>query len=193
MSTTRTRTATTGADDEEEDPEQGDDPDKKSAAGGNLEARVAKIEAGMGAILESLKKIAARINGGDDDEDEDEMEGDDMEEGESEAEGDTPDADEEPDDKDDEKEKGKEKDKSRDKSRDKSKDKGKDKAEASYVPSFTLVEAWGAGAERQAIIHSETGDRLIRVGDQQPVGVITAISGGEVTYRYAHGRTHAID
>ena len=75
----------------------------------------------------------------------------------------------------------------------KGKAKGKDKAEASDAPTFTLVEAWGAGAERQAIIHSETGDRLIRVGDQLPVGVITAISGGEVTYRDAHGRTHAID
>jgi hypothetical protein len=73
------------------------------------------------------------------------------------------------------------------------KGKGKEKSAASDTPSFTLVEAWGAGAERQAILHSESGDRIVRVGDQFPAGVITAISGGAVTYRDDHGRTHTID
>jgi hypothetical protein len=75
----------------------------------------------------------------------------------------------------------------------KGKAKAKGKADTSDAPSFTLVEAWGAGAERQAIIHSESGDRLIRVGDQIPLGVVTAIGGGAVTYRDAHGQTHTID
>jgi hypothetical protein len=70
---------------------------------------------------------------------------------------------------------------------------GKDKAKVSEAPAFTLVEAWGAGTERQAIIHSDAGDRLVRVGDQIPLGVVTAISGGSVTYRDALGRTHSID
>jgi hypothetical protein len=69
----------------------------------------------------------------------------------------------------------------------------KEKAAAPETPSFTLVEAWGAGAERQAILHSESGDRIVRVGDQIPAGVITAISGGAVTYRDEHGRAHTID
>jgi hypothetical protein len=73
----------------------------------------------------------------------------------------------------------------------KAKDKGK--TESSEAPPFTLVEAWGAGAERQAILHSEAGDRLVRVGDQIPPGVITAISGGAVTYRDTRGQTHTID
>ncbi len=71
--------------------------------------------------------------------------------------------------------------------------KAKGKAEASEAPAFTLVEAWGAGTERQAIVHSDAGDRLVRVGDQIPLGVVTAISGGSVTYRDALGRTHNID
>jgi hypothetical protein len=69
----------------------------------------------------------------------------------------------------------------------------KDKAHGAEAPAFTLVEAWGAGAERQAIIRSDTGDRLVRIGDLIPVGVVTAISGGAVTYRDARGRTHTID
>ena len=71
--------------------------------------------------------------------------------------------------------------------------KAKGKAEAADVPAFSLVEAWGSGGERQAILHSEAGDRLVRVGDQIPIGVVTAISGGAVTYRDARGQTHVID
>jgi hypothetical protein len=74
----------------------------------------------------------------------------------------------------------------------KGKAKGKDKADAPEVQPFTLVEAWGSGAERQAIIHSEAGDRLVHVGDQLPIGVVTAINGGAVTYRDDHGRTRSI-
>jgi hypothetical protein len=69
---------------------------------------------------------------------------------------------------------------------------GKPKGKAEATDAFTLVEAWGAGAERHAIIRSDFGDRLVRVGDQLPLGVVTAISGGAVTYRDAHGRTHTI-
>jgi len=71
--------------------------------------------------------------------------------------------------------------------------KAKGKAEVADVPTFSLVEAWGSGAERQAILHSDAGDRLVRVGDQIPPGVVTAISGGAVTYRDARGQTHVID
>jgi hypothetical protein len=71
--------------------------------------------------------------------------------------------------------------------------KGKAKAELPESPLFTLVEAWGAGAERRAIIHSDAGDRLVRVGDQIALGIITAIGGGAVTYRDAQHRTHTID
>ena len=71
--------------------------------------------------------------------------------------------------------------------------KDKDKADSPAPAPFTLVEAWGAGSERQAIIRSDAGDRLVRVGDQIPLGVITAISGGAVTYRDPHGQPHAID
>jgi hypothetical protein len=70
---------------------------------------------------------------------------------------------------------------------------GKAKDKASEAPAFALVEAWGAGEARQAIIHSGAGDRLVRVGDQIPPGVVTAIGGGSVTYRDALGRTHDID
>ena len=70
--------------------------------------------------------------------------------------------------------------------------KGKDKGKGD-APSFTLVEAWGAVADRQAIIHSDAGDRLVRVGDQIPLGLITAITGGAVTYRDAKGQSHTID
>jgi hypothetical protein len=73
------------------------------------------------------------------------------------------------------------------------KDKGKARADGAEAPLFTLVEAWGAGADRQAILHSEAGDRLVHVGDQIPPGVVTAISGGAVTYRDPHGQTHAIN
>ena len=73
----------------------------------------------------------------------------------------------------------------------KAKDKGK--PESPEAPAFTLVEAWGAGSERQAIIRSGAGDRLVRVGDPIPPGVITAIGGGAVTYRDPHGQTHTID
>lgn len=71
--------------------------------------------------------------------------------------------------------------------------KARGKAEATDNPAFSLVEAWGSGGERQAILHSEAGDRLVRVGDQIPMGVVTAISGGAVTYRDARGQTHVID
>ena len=71
--------------------------------------------------------------------------------------------------------------------------KTKNEADAPQALAFTLVEAWGAGAERQAIIHSAAGDRLVRVGDPIPPGVVTAISGGAVSYRDAHGQTHSID
>ena len=70
--------------------------------------------------------------------------------------------------------------------------KGKDKAKAE-APSFTLVEAWGAGTDRQAIIHSDAGDRLVRVGDQMPLGIVTAINGGAVTYRDAQGQSRSIN
>ena len=73
----------------------------------------------------------------------------------------------------------------------KAKDKGK--ADSSEPPAVTLVEAWGGDAERQAILHTNAGDRLVRVGDQIALGVITGISGGAVTYRDARGRTHTID
>jgi hypothetical protein len=71
--------------------------------------------------------------------------------------------------------------------------KDRTKSGVAQGPLFTLVEAWGSGAERQAILHSDAGDRLVRVGDRIPLGVVTAISGGVVTYRDAHGRDHAID
>jgi hypothetical protein len=70
--------------------------------------------------------------------------------------------------------------------------KGKDKGKAD-APSFTLVEAWGGGADRQAVIRSDAGDRLVRVGDEIPLGLITAIAGGAVTYRDAKGQSHTID
>lgn len=70
--------------------------------------------------------------------------------------------------------------------------KAKDKPKAD-APSFTLVEAWGTGTDRQAVIHSDAGDRLVRVGDQIPLGLITAITGGAVTYRDAQGQSRSID
>lgn len=75
----------------------------------------------------------------------------------------------------------------------KDKSKRKEKAEAAEAPAFTLVEAWGSGAERQAILHSDSGDRIVRVGDHIPLGVITDIRGGAVAYRDVRGHTGAID
>lgn len=92
------------ADEEEPEAEAG------AAAANPMEGRIAKIEAAVMSLAQSMQKLAARLG----DEPEAESEGDESQQGEAEAEGVVPEADEEP-----EEEEGKKKDKSKDMKKDK--------------------------------------------------------------------------
>lgn len=71
--------------------------------------------------------------------------------------------------------------------------KGKAKTDSAEGPSVTLVEVWGSGSDRQAVLRSDAGDRLVRVGDETSFGRITAIGAGSVSYRDPKGRLHTLD
>ena len=58
---------------------------------------------------------------------------------------------------------------------------------------LVLLEAWGAGAERQARIRTETGERIVRPGDTVAGLRIVDISGGQVTVRDRKGRVRPIN
>lgn len=62
------------------------------------------------------------------------------------------------------------------------------------APRYALIEAWGAGTSRQAIIGSSSGSsRLVHVGDRITGGTITDINSNSVTYKDSRGKRHVID
>lgn len=61
------------------------------------------------------------------------------------------------------------------------------------APSVSVVEAWGAGADRQARIRTSGGDRIVRPGDTIGSLRVVDITGGQVLVRNARGRVSALN